>query len=145
LNEFEREKIIYSEIVRSPRFHLDYEKFYIEASGFIMTGNHMKYICGLLNSKLITFIFKHYYAGGGLGEEGYRYKKNFIELLPLPIYNKNLVIALQLEKIVDNILILKKQNKEADTKNLESQIDQLVYKLYDLMPEEIEIVENSLK
>ncbi len=47
--------------------------------------------------------------------------------------------------LVDQILSLKKQNKDADAKNLESQIDQLVYKLYDLTPEEIVIVENSSK
>ena len=69
-------------------------------------------------------------------------KKNFIELLPLPIYNKNLAITLRLEEIVDNILMLKKQNKEADANNLESQIDQLVYKLYNLTDEDIKIIEN---
>ena len=49
-----------------------------------MTGSHLDYICHLLNSNLIAFIFKKFYAGGGLGEEGYRYKKQFIEKLPLP-------------------------------------------------------------
>lgn len=43
---------------------------------------------------------------------------------------------------INQILTLKKQNKDADTKNLESQIDQLVYKLDNLTPEEIEIAEN---
>ncbi|HPD34414.1 MAG TPA: TaqI-like C-terminal specificity domain-containing protein, partial [Candidatus Kapabacteria bacterium] len=78
-SEFEKEKIIYSEIVRAPQFHYDKEKFFIEATSFLMTGKEIKYICGLLNSLPVTFFFKKYYAGGGLGEEGYRYKKAFLQ------------------------------------------------------------------
>ena len=36
------------------------------------------------------FLIKTYYAGGGLGESGIRYKKAFIEHLPIPIPNKKL-------------------------------------------------------
>jgi hypothetical protein len=38
---------------------------------------------------------------------------------------------------------LENQAKKKEVKEYEKQIDQLVYKLYDLTPEEIEIVENS--
>lgn len=37
----------------------------------------------------------------------------------------------------------KRQNPSADTTDLENQIDQWVYKLYDLTEEEIEIIENN--
>ena len=30
------------------------------------------------------YIFKNYYAGGGLGEKGIRYKKAFLNNLPIP-------------------------------------------------------------
>jgi len=43
----------------------------------------------------------------------------------------------------DQILSAKKQNPEADTNQLERQIDQLVYKLYDLIEEEIKIIEGE--
>ena len=45
------------------------------------------------------------------------------------------------EKIVDDIHIAKKNDQ--DTSNLEDEIDQLVYKLYDLTDEEISIVEKA--
>ena len=32
----------------------------------------------------MAWIFKRFYAGGGLGEEGYRYKKAFMINLPIP-------------------------------------------------------------
>jgi len=44
---------------------------------------------------------------------------------------------------VEQILIRKKQNPDADVLDLETRIDQLVYKLYNLTPEEIEIVEKN--
>ncbi|MDE6886007.1 MAG: Eco57I restriction-modification methylase domain-containing protein [Helicobacteraceae bacterium] len=44
----------------------------------------LEYLLGLLHSKLCTFAFKEFYAGGGLGESGYRYKKAFLENLPIP-------------------------------------------------------------
>ena len=42
------------------------------------------------------------------------------------------------------ILAAKAANAEADTSVLEREIDQLVYKLYDLTPEEIAIVEGAM-
>ncbi|MGB4239512.1 MAG: TaqI-like C-terminal specificity domain-containing protein, partial [Candidatus Hydrothermia bacterium] len=141
-HEFEKEKVIYSEIVREPQFHYDSEKFYIEATSFLMTGEYIKYICGLLNSKPVSFFFKQYYAGGGLGQEGYRYKKAFLEKLPLPpITSSNKPIVRQIEELVDKILAAKKQNPQADTNHWEREIDQLVYQLYELTDEEIAVVE----
>jgi len=139
--EFEKEKVVYSEIVRQPQFYLDRDGFYVEATSFLMTGENTKYICGLLNSKPVTFFFKKYYAGGGLGEEGYRYKKVFLENLPIPpITHANEPIAKQIESYVEKILL-----PNADTKQLERKIDQLVYGLYDLSEEEIRIVEGGIK
>jgi type II restriction/modification system DNA methylase subunit YeeA len=144
--EFEKEKVVYSEIVRQPQFYYDTEKFYVEATSFLMTGESVKYICGLLNSKPTSFFFKKWYAGGGLGEEGYRYKKAFLENLPLPpISPSNEPIVRQIEALVDNILAAKKQNPQANTTNLEKQIDELVYKLYELTEEEVKIIEGNQK
>ena len=43
--------------------------------------------------------------------------------------------------IVDQILTAKKSDPKADTTTLETEIDQLVYQLYELTPEEIQIIE----
>ncbi|MCS7202347.1 MAG: Eco57I restriction-modification methylase domain-containing protein [Dictyoglomus sp.] len=143
--EFEKEKIVWQEIVREPQFYYDKEKFYIEATGFIMTGNNLKYLCGILNSNPVAYIFKKFYSGGGLGEEGYRYKKAFLEQLPIPpITPQNLNIINQIESLVDKIIKIKKEEGcQADTSYFEQQIDHLVYKLYDLTEEEISIIEKG--
>lgn len=143
-DEFEKEKVVWQEIIRQPQFHLDTEKFYIEATGFIMTGKHIKHICGLLNSKPIEFFFKKFYAGGGLGDEGFRYKKAFLELLPLPlISSQNQCVIQRMEILVDKIILAKKTNLSADTSKWEREIDQLIYKLYNLSEDEIKVIEEN--
>ncbi len=147
--DFEKEKIVYGEIVQEPRFYLDNGEcklgyFYAEATSFILTGEHLRYLLGMLHSKLITFAFKTFYAGGGLGESGYRYKKAFIERLPIPkITEKNQELADKIIALVDKILQLKEKDPKANTQGLEQEIDALVYRLYHLTDEEIKIIEDG--
>ncbi len=149
LEDFEKEKIVYGEIVQEPRFYLDNGEcelgyFYAEATSFILTGEHLCYLLGMLHSKLITFAFKTFYAGGGLGESGYRYKKTFIERLPIPqITKSNKPTADKITDGAKQILALKEKDPKANTQKLEKEIDALVYQLYHLTDEEIKIIENG--
>ncbi len=149
LEDFEKEKIVYGEIVQEPRFYLDNGEcelgyFYAEATSFILTGEHLRYLLGMLHSKLITFAFKTFYAGGGLGESGYRYKKAFIERLPIPkITEKNQELADKITDGAKQILALKEKDPKANTQKLEKEIDALVYQLYNLTDEEIKIIEDG--
>ncbi|GAA7549638.1 class I SAM-dependent DNA methyltransferase [Helicobacter pylori] len=148
LLEFEKEKIVYGEIVQEPRFYLDNGEcelggFYAEATSFILTGEHLRYLLGMLHSKLITFAFKTFYAGGGLGESGYRYKKAFIERLPIPkITPQNQELADKITDCAEQILQTKEKDPKANTLDLEKEIDALVYQLYHLTDEEIKIIED---
>ncbi|WP_034587495.1 type IIG restriction enzyme/methyltransferase [Helicobacter magdeburgensis] len=146
--EFEKEKIVYSEIVREPQFYLDsgefkFGNFYAEATSFILSGNEnfthsLHYLLGILHSKLITYAFKEFYAGGGLGESGYRYKKAFLERLPIPKVDSK--TEAKFIQIVQEIVESKKQGR--DTKELESTLDAMVCKLYNLSDDEIRFVES---
>jgi endonuclease III len=49
------------------------------------------------------------------------------------------------ERLVDCILAAKTQDASADVSALEREIDELVYALYGLTPDEIKIVEDSVK
>ncbi|GAA7330085.1 class I SAM-dependent DNA methyltransferase [Helicobacter pylori] len=149
LEDFEKEKIVYGEIVQEPRFYLDNGEcelgyFYAEATSFILTGEHLRYLLGMLHSKLITFAFKTFYAGGGLGESGYRYKKAFIERLPIPkITPQNQKLADKITACAEAILEAKEKDPKANTQKLEKEIDALVYRLYNLTDEEIKIIEDG--
>ncbi|WQS44352.1 class I SAM-dependent DNA methyltransferase [Helicobacter pylori] len=149
LEDFEKEKIVYGEIVQEPRFYLDNGKcelgyFYAEATSFILTGEHLRYLLGMLHSKLITFAFKTFYAGGGLGESGYRYQKAFIERLPIPkITPQNQELADKITDGAKKILEAKEKDPKANTQELEKEIDALVYQLYNLTDEEIKTIEEG--
>ena len=83
-----------------------------------MTGENLEYLYHLLHSKTITYFFKTFYAGGGLGSDGYRYKKVFLEKLPIP----KPILSISLE---------------------ESTIENSIYKLYGFSEEEIKFIENQ--
>lgn len=97
-------------------------------------------LTALLNSKLINFYHKYLF----LDIEKELFQKILIEnckLFPCkPFKDGNKV-----KEIIEKIIQAKSHNYEADTTVLETQIDQLVYQLYDLTAEEIEIIENSVK
>lgn len=98
----------------------------------------MKYLTGLLNSKLIEYWLRN---KGKMQGNNFQIDKE--PLLAIPLINADEKITKQIESIVDAILSAKKNNPAADTANLEQQIDHLVYRLYDLTDEEISIVENK--
>ena len=102
--DFSKQKIMYSEIVREPQFYLDNKgEFFAEATSFIMTGSNLEYLYHLLHSKTITYFFKTFYAGGGLGGDGYRYKKVFLEKLPVPKDIIDINNGNNIEKVVSQL------------------------------------------
>jgi len=130
--DFLKPKIVYAEISQEPKFYLDIEEhFYPEATSFLMVGKYLEYLCVLFHSKPITYFFKLFYAGGGLGETGYRYKKAFFENLPIP-------------KFVDSVeqLALLKQLNIQPTFN-DDKTNNLIYKIYKFSPDEITEIERS--
>ena len=97
----------------------------------------IKYILALLNSAVLEFRYKS--IGKQTGSGVFEYFENGVGKLPIPYVTKEQqqpIIAL-----VDQILAAKKADPNADTSASESEIDQLVYKLYGLTDDEIAIVE----
>lgn len=135
--EFEKPKIIYPNMTKYLPFVYDEEGFYTNQKCFIMTGNHLKYLVAILNSKLFKFSFKDSFPE--LLGNTYELSKVFFEQIPIKQVTEE--IESEFNLIVDQILENKQQN--IDTSDLEKQIDEMVYKLYDLTPEEIAIIEGK--
>ena len=64
-----------------------------------------------------------------------------LERIPIPSATKEQ--QQPIIDLVDKILAAKKANPQADTTDLEKQVNQLVYKLYNLTPAEIETIEKA--
>jgi adenine-specific DNA-methyltransferase len=96
------------------------------------------YLLGVLNSKLIYTWLYHRGKRKGQMLELYR-----TPLSEIPIAAGTPDQKQAIEKLVREIIAIKTTDPTADTTAPESQIDQLVYQLYNLTPEEIAIVEAS--
>ncbi len=141
--EFEKEKIIYPETTQKAHFFFNKGgQLFCDKTNFILTGDNLKYITSVLSSTLITYFYKKHCGGTVLGVKGYQYNKHSIEKIPLFKISKNKQEIF--EQKVDKILEIKKQNLDADTSELEKQIDKMVYELYDLTEEEIKVIEKNL-
>jgi adenine-specific DNA-methyltransferase len=133
-NEFEEEKIMLPDISLKCEALFDtYNGFYCVNTAYIIPTSN-KSDLGILNCKLVMFFYSKLTQTirGGY----YRFIRQYLEQIPM-IHSK------EIESKVDQIITFKKINPAADTSDLESQIDQLVYQLYDLTEEEIAIIENS--
>lgn len=98
------------------------------------------FLLGILNSRLMTFWFVHKF---GKLQRGVFPQFKVNELAQFPIAVANAAQKQAISQRVEKILADKKANLKADTAALDNEIDQLVYALYALTPEEIAIVEGN--
>ena len=136
-DSFEDEKLIWTRLSPINSFAISSKKEYSIDSTSFATGKNLKYYCVLLNSKLTLFYFK---LGSVIwGTDGIKWFGEYFDSIPI----------IQLEpkemkpfiNLYDKIVSRKQQSPDNKTTDLENEIDQLVYKLYDLTEEEIQIVE----
>ena len=97
----------------------------------------IRFILGLLNSKLLRYYFG--FIGVMTAGGAYTLKASTIEALPIAIGTKKQQKEIALK--VENILNAKAKNKQIDVSLNEHEIDCLVYNLYGLSEKEIKIVE----
>jgi hypothetical protein len=110
----------------------------------------LKYIIALLNSKLLTFRYKS--IGKQTGGGSYEYVPNGVSKLPIP------EISLEKQKpfieLTEEIMRIKKESSNVKTphdkkiiaiqiESITNEIDIIVYKLYGLTDEEIDIIKKS--
>lgn len=146
--EFEKEKIIWGLTANKWAFSYDKDKHFLPSNGYILTSQKVSlmYLLALMNSKLMEFYFG--FIGIMTAGGAFTLKHETISELPIRIIsdsNQNFFV-----EIVDKILDITKSDsyitdstKQTEVKEYENQIDQMVYELYDLTPEEIKIIEES--
>ncbi|MBW7845823.1 MAG: N-6 DNA methylase, partial [Bacteroidia bacterium] len=94
----------------------------------------LKYLLAILNSHLVNIWYKNY-------DTDIEIKLASVKNIPIP--NATTEQQLELVNLVDKIIKSKTEYPLEDTSDLENQIDQLVYRLYELTDDEIKIVEGN--
>ncbi|WP_308256155.1 hypothetical protein, partial [Geminocystis sp. GBBB08] len=97
-----------------------------------------EFIWALLHSQLINWYVYHFVFAKAI--RTMHFDNQVTEKIPMP-KNINLTLQKPFEKLVREILNLKKENSNNDTTKLEKQIDLLVCQLYGLTEEEIKIIQ----
>jgi adenine-specific DNA-methyltransferase len=119
---------------------IDYEsEYYMQTvNGTILKNKNIEYefLLSILNSKLIDFYYDNTFNLGAEFTTAVAIEN--IDLLPIK-WDEN-INQQPFIQLVDKIITLKKSNPQADTSQLEAEIDAMVYELYGLSEEEIAIV-----
>ena len=149
-NEFDKEKIIWGLTADKWAFAYDDKKHYLPSNGYILTSQEIsiKYLLSILNSKLMEFYFG--FEGIMTAGGAFTLKHETVREFPIKeiIYSEQepfIRLVDEIFKVTQSDDYQKDENQRAKVRELEQQIDQMVYKLYGLTDDEIKIVENSVK
>jgi adenine-specific DNA-methyltransferase len=92
----------------------------------------LKYLLAILNSHLVNIWYKNY-------DTDIEIKLASVKNIPIPIAPS--LVQMELSKLVDELIDSKKDKSRYTTKRLTKQIDNIVYKLYNISDTEIDIIE----
>ena len=101
-----------------------------------MIGSGNKYLLALLNSKLAGYFISS--IATDLGRKGKRYKKQFLEKFPIPLFENE--FSNEIKSLASNRL---QEHSKCNFEVIEKKIDNLVYRLYGLTESEIKIIESN--
>lgn len=103
-----------------------------------------KFILAVLNSKLMNYYYSKKYFASHMQGGAFGFDTGSVNNLPIPkIDSTNKALSDEIISLVEQILDSKAKDPTTDTKELESKIDSLVYKLYNLTKDEIKIIEGE--
>jgi len=134
--KFKEPKLIYPETTGGRgEFFVDESGMFLDKTCFMITGEHLYYFNAILSSILMEW----YLEGEArlLGKQGIQYSKRFMELIPIPEINEKQ--ELQITTIVKEIYQAVSNQKSIE--KLETKLNSIVYKLYNLSEDEIAIIE----
>ena len=145
---FAKEKLVAPDISLGGNFALDLEGAYYQTTtiyGYIKKAEVVesyKYWVALLNSRLCWWFLIN--TGTVLANNYFRYKPDYLNPFPIPAsVRRNVEERIQL--MVDQILIAKVNRDYSTAFSLEQQIDNLVYRLYNLTFEEVKVIDPEIE
>jgi hypothetical protein len=144
LKEIDCPKIIFYDVGMEPNFTLDeYNNIFGGGTShslrIINDAYPLKFVLGVLNSSLMKWII-YDICPVKMGDAR-KYGLNYIKKLPIAKGTQK-----EQDKIIEIVEnLMEEKARTGSTKQFEDEINQIVYQLYDLTEEEIEIIENSGK
>jgi len=142
---FEKEKIVFNETSKCLHAYLDISGNIINKTGFIIVGENLGFLLSVMNSRLLDWFYRSTFPSWGdpWGEGRIQFRGNLMKMIPIPPAS-----AADKKRLTDlaqscGIAAMNQDHKTLST--LESEIDQIVYSLFSLTPEEIFLVESAMR
>lgn len=146
LNVFEGGKIFYPDISNEGYFAFSKELILGNNTVYFIKSNSL-FLLAYLNSKINRFYYKQ--TATSLSGNAFRYFTHFVEQLPIPKISES--EQKPFVNLVDKILAITKDEdylentaKQANVREYERQIDQMVYSLYGITEDEIKVIEKGV-
>ena len=131
--EFSKEKLIWMDLTVQGRFAYDTDGIFCLNTAFVMSGESVKFLCAILNSKLITWFMGNTALNSGMGVT--RWINASVETIPIPgISAKE---RRPFIRLIERILNARTTDPNTDVSAIESEIDLRVYELYGLTATEV--------
>ena len=130
--EFAGNKIVYPDIAQTPEFAWDETGSFLGNTAYIIPTDEL-WLVGLLNSSVIWWFYKNVSSSirGGF----VRFIAQYMETLPIP--NATEIQKSEIEQRVRRII---ENPSGPEVRILELEIDDLVYKLFNLTPDDVRMV-----
>ncbi len=133
-------KIIYPETTQGVNFMLDKMGYFLDKTAFMIKGENLEYLNAVLASKMSFWYLKQICST--LQADGLSMSKIFVEKLPVIETHKiDSTLLKEIESLASEIL----ESKRQKTQELEQRLDSLIYQLYGLNQNEINIIESELQ
>jgi len=132
--EFEKEKIVWNRIASIKEFSLVEKGVLIQDSMHFIVGKSLLFFVTILNSKLFSWLLNLIIGTAAGGNAG---NADNVKNIPIPKLSEE--EQKPFVALVEQILEKKERNE--DTTALEQEIDNLVYKLYELTYEEVKVID----
>ncbi|PKV76268.1 Eco57I restriction-modification methylase domain-containing protein [Pontibacter ramchanderi] len=133
-NEFSREKIVWLVLTDRAKFCIDRTGAFTNNAAFIITGNNLKFVLAVLNSKVSEWYYDKITNSSGVGTN--KWEKVYIEQIPIPEIPKAEMRPFEI--LVDYITFIKTCHERISpytpndhmAANFEELADACVYELY---------------
>jgi len=142
---FKQKKIVIARVTKGVQATIDENGYYVgKSSIFIPKDKELfEILLAIINSKLINYYYKMKFETTHMAGNYIRFDIPYLKLLPIRIPNEKQ--ERNIKELVERVINFYKEGKsEQDIKNIDYEINEEIYKLYNITPEEIKIIEDNL-
>jgi hypothetical protein len=142
-----KKKIIVGGMTKRLECFCDFNGEYLagKSTTIILENNKqdLLYTVAILNSTLISFWYMAFFKS--LSLSGGYLRINHEQISKIPVPDVDVETKKKISRLVENVILIKRNDPYADICIFERRIDQMVYELYGLTEEEIKVVDGTFK